>query len=282
MTIPTYKDTRQPILEHLARLESPVKMEVLIRAIAQHFKLTPEEMVERTDSGRKKFAGRMGVAVMDLKSSGLISSPRHSYMEITQKGRESIGTTSQLGREEFHQTPSVGSAEIQTATQTEVSIPDNNDEKDDDAFHTASEIFKLYIAKNEVSPDRYLEILEKTYQTVMRHKKPSESLTATQKQITGSQRSMAISQKTTDLQTPAVPITESVKDDYIVCLDCGQRFKALKRHIWANHNMMPDAYRKKWRLPPDYPMVAPGYAKTRKEIARQFRPWERHRTDEKQ
>jgi predicted transcriptional regulator len=32
--------------------------------------------------------------------------------------------------------------------------------------------------------------------------------------------------------------------------------------------MTPEEYRAKWGLPPDYPMVAPNYAKRRSELAK--------------
>jgi len=67
---------------------------------------------------------------------------------------------------------------------------------------------------------------------------------------------------------PAVPIKQSVKPEYIVCLDDGKKFKMLKRHLRTAYNMTPDDYRKRWGLPSDYPMVAPNYAKQRSELAK--------------
>lgn len=66
---------------------------------------------------------------------------------------------------------------------------------------------------------------------------------------------------------PAVPIRASVKPDYIVCLEDGKKLKMLKRHLMTRYQMTPDDYRAKWGLPADYPMVAPSYAATRKELA---------------
>jgi predicted transcriptional regulator len=66
---------------------------------------------------------------------------------------------------------------------------------------------------------------------------------------------------------PAVSIKKSVTDDYLVCLDDGKKFKSLKRHLSAL-GMTPDDYRAKWKLPRDYPMVAPGYASRRSELAK--------------
>lgn len=66
---------------------------------------------------------------------------------------------------------------------------------------------------------------------------------------------------------PAVPVRLSIKPDYIVCLEDGKKLKMLKRHLMAAYGLTPDAYRKKWGLPADYPMVAPNYAETRRQLA---------------
>lgn len=67
---------------------------------------------------------------------------------------------------------------------------------------------------------------------------------------------------------PAVPVRNSVKRDYIVCLDDGKKLKMLKRHLMTHYGMTPDDYRTKWGLPADYPMVAPAYAEQRRELAK--------------
>ena len=66
---------------------------------------------------------------------------------------------------------------------------------------------------------------------------------------------------------PAVSIRSSVKPDAITCLECGARLKLLKRHLSTDHNLTPDAYRRRWNLPKSYPIVAPDYAAKRKELA---------------
>jgi predicted transcriptional regulator len=69
-------------------------------------------------------------------------------------------------------------------------------------------------------------------------------------------------------QQPAVPIKKSIQPDYIVCLEDGRTFKSLKRHLRAKYNLSPEQYRAKWGLSPDYPMVAPNYAKARSDLAK--------------
>ena len=67
---------------------------------------------------------------------------------------------------------------------------------------------------------------------------------------------------------PAVPIGKSISDDYIICLEDGRKFKSLKRHLRTHYNLTPEQYRAKWQLPADYPMVAPGYAEKRSQMAK--------------
>ena len=71
-------------------------------------------------------------------------------------------------------------------------------------------------------------------------------------------------------QEPAVSVRASIKPDYIVCLEDGKKLKMLKRHLMTHYDMTPDDYRRKWNLPADYPMVAPNYAKQRRELAKKI------------
>ena len=71
-------------------------------------------------------------------------------------------------------------------------------------------------------------------------------------------------------QTPAVSIRASVKPDYIVCLEDAKKLKMLKRHLMTHYQMTPADYRAKWKLPADYPMVAPNYAEQRRTLAHQI------------
>jgi predicted transcriptional regulator len=70
--------------------------------------------------------------------------------------------------------------------------------------------------------------------------------------------------------TPAVPIRRSVTDDHIVCLEDGKKLKMLKRHLMTDHGLTPEAYRARWGLRPDYPMVAPNYSAQRQTHAKQI------------
>jgi predicted transcriptional regulator len=69
---------------------------------------------------------------------------------------------------------------------------------------------------------------------------------------------------------PAVSVKKSVHPDYIVCLEDGKKLKMLKRHLKTAYDMTPEEYRERWGLPPDYPMVAPNYARQRSRLAKEI------------
>lgn len=71
-------------------------------------------------------------------------------------------------------------------------------------------------------------------------------------------------------QEPAVNPKRSVFPDYIISLEDGQKFQALKRPLMVRHGLTPEQYRLKWGLPADYPMVAPNYAATRSALAKKM------------
>ena len=69
---------------------------------------------------------------------------------------------------------------------------------------------------------------------------------------------------------PAVPIRKSVTPEFLICLEDGKKLKMLKRHLKTAYNMSPEAYRERWNLSPDYPMVAPNYARQRSQLAKEI------------
>lgn len=71
-------------------------------------------------------------------------------------------------------------------------------------------------------------------------------------------------------KAPAVSVKKSISADYIICLEDGLKFKSLKRHLRTKYGMSPEEYREKWKLPADYPMVAPAYAEARSNLAKKM------------
>ena len=78
-----------------------------------------------------------------------------------------------------------------------------------------------------------------------------------------------IAQPQIEVKKPAVPIRRSITPEFLICLDDGKRFKSLRRHL-AGLGLTPEQYREKWKLPSDYPMVAPNYAAQRSALAKQI------------
>ncbi len=114
----------------------------------------------------------------------------------------------------------------------------------------AADIVSAYVSHNELQAERLPELIESVYASV-------EGLANTDLDIEIGPR-----------PEPAVPIADSLTDDYLICLEDGQQFQSLKRHLRVKYNMTPEAYREKWGLPRDYPMVAPNYAKRRSALAK--------------
>lgn len=66
---------------------------------------------------------------------------------------------------------------------------------------------------------------------------------------------------------PAISVRRSVTNDKLFSLIDGKPYSSLKRHLRTN-GLTPDEYRARYKLPADYPMVAPGYSARRSEMAK--------------
>jgi predicted transcriptional regulator len=77
-------------------------------------------------------------------------------------------------------------------------------------------------------------------------------------------------EKPAEAPVPAVPVKKSVRPDFLVCLEDGEKVRMLKRHLAARHGLTPDEYRRRWGLAKDYPMVPPAYAAQRSAMAKRI------------
>jgi predicted transcriptional regulator len=73
-----------------------------------------------------------------------------------------------------------------------------------------------------------------------------------------------------EVLTPAVSVRQSVRHDYVVCLECGYRGKTLRRHMSSRHGLNRDEYLRRWGLQPDHPLTAPAYSEHRSTLAKQL------------
>ncbi len=112
-----------------------------------------------------------------------------------------------------------------------------------------ADIVSAYVANNALAGDKIPELINSVYGALSRVS------------------SQAVEPEQVELK-PAVPVKKSVMPDYIICLEDGQKFKSLKRHLRTHYDMSPEEYRTKWGLSRDYPMVAPNYAAARSDLAK--------------
>ncbi|NRP74915.1 Transcriptional regulatory protein ros [Ensifer psoraleae] len=113
-----------------------------------------------------------------------------------------------------------------------------------------SRIVSAYLSRNVIPAGDLRLLIQQTYDSLNGTAPPAKAEPAAEE------------------QRPAVPVKKSVTDDFIICLEDGKKFKSLRRHLMASYGLTPEQYREKWKLPADYPMTAPNYARQRSELAR--------------
>jgi len=140
------------------------------------------------------------------------------------------------------------SSEVEIEKQIEA-IVESNATSGEDLVQCTSQIVAACAQSTSLSPDDLLSLISKVHQKLYElrhHHEPQSEL------------------------RPAVPIEDSVTDNYIICLEDGKQFKMLKKHLMSIYGLTPQEYRRKWGLPADYPMTAPSYAKRRQELAKEI------------
>ncbi|MDP4004993.1 MucR family transcriptional regulator [Methylobacterium sp. NEAU K] len=64
-------------------------------------------------------------------------------------------------------------------------------------------------------------------------------------------------------------IRASIRPDTLMSFEDGKLYKALRRHLTLR-GLTPEAYKAKWGLPIDYPLVAATYSARRSKISREI------------
>ena len=72
---------------------------------------------------------------------------------------------------------------------------------------------------------------------------------------------------------PAAPMTQkpqdSIKQDRVICLECGQEFKQLSHTHLKRHDLTPKEYRKKHGFPAKQPLTAKSVSERRRKRAKE-------------
>lgn len=119
----------------------------------------------------------------------------------------------------------------------------------DNLLHLTTQIVAAHVSKNDVGVSDLSALIRNVFSTLS---------------------TLGETPAVVDRPQPAIAVKKSVTPDYIICLEDGKKLKMLKRHLKTAYDMSPEAYREKWGLPADYPMVAPNYARHRSSLAKKI------------
>jgi predicted transcriptional regulator len=122
----------------------------------------------------------------------------------------------------------------------------------EELIEIAAEVVSAYVSNNPLPASELPQLIRSVYGAL-------SGLTGT-----------ALPETKEEKLVPAVNPKKSVFDDHIICLEDGKKFKSLKRHLMTHYRLTPEAYREKWSLDANYPMVAPAYARQRSALAREM------------
>ncbi|WES31306.1 MucR family transcriptional regulator [Varunaivibrio sulfuroxidans] len=133
-----------------------------------------------------------------------------------------------------------------------VTPPDGSAEALNDIVRLTADIVAAYVGQNQVPAAQIPDVIKTVHTTLT------------------SVCQLQLQPQVQEQQKPAVPVRRSITPDFIICLEDGKKLKMLKRHLRTAYGMTPEDYRAKWNLAPDYPMVAPNYAKRRSDFAKKI------------
>ncbi|MBE7200251.1 MAG: MucR family transcriptional regulator [Parafilimonas terrae] len=112
----------------------------------------------------------------------------------------------------------------------------------------AAKILSAYVTKNSVPAGSLPILLSEVHRSITALDKPAAPQ----------------AKRLTDAQ-----IRASIRPDKIISFEDGKPYKALRRHLTLR-GLTPEAYKAKWGLPVDYPLVSAAYSARRSEISREI------------
>ena len=124
--------------------------------------------------------------------------------------------------------------------------------RDGDLMLLIGDVVAAFVGNNSIAASELPELIRTVHGAFANLGQPQQSVAA------------AVTQR------PAVPPSKSITTDYIICLEDGKKLKMLKRYLRTQYGLTPEDYRRKWKLPADYPMVAPAYAERRSNFAKEI------------
>lgn len=127
------------------------------------------------------------------------------------------------------------------------------DEPNPDVTILTVQLLSAFVSKNSVPSEQLAELIKTTRAALTEDVTPSSDSSAAEE------------------FTPSVSVRRSLASpDHILSLIDGKPYKTLKRHL-ATHGLTPDEYRRRYKLPASYPMVAASYSQARRAVAQKLR-----------
>ncbi len=131
-------------------------------------------------------------------------------------------------------------------------MPDHTENYKIDLVELSCDLIASYVSNNPVPISELPNLIQSVHRALT--------------QLSGS-TAQATSQEDAIEKPTAAQIRKSVSPEGLVSFIDGKSYQTLKRHL-TTHGLDPHAYRQRYGLPADYPMVASGYAARRSELAK--------------
>ena len=113
--------------------------------------------------------------------------------------------------------------------------------------HLTTKIVQSYVRHHRLGPNQLPDLISSVHRAIGQLGQPVQS---------------------EEIRIPAVSVRRSVRQNYVVCLDCGYRGKMLRRHISTQHGLDRDEYLRRWGLRSNHPLTAPAYSERRSTLAK--------------
>jgi predicted transcriptional regulator len=144
---------------------------------------------------------------------------------------------------------------------------DTNAQFKEKILEMTTEIVVNAINRFNLHPDQVPEYLKSVYASLEElHYGPKQS----EPEPEALQSTEETSKPNLPKREPFVDPAQSVQKDYIICLEDGAQKRTLKRYLMSKFGLTPEEYIKRWNLPEDYPMTAPGYTEERSAMAKKL------------
>lgn len=113
-----------------------------------------------------------------------------------------------------------------------------------------ADIVSAYVSSNHIDADKIAELIQSVHASL----------------VAVSSAEQVEDEEIFEKATPA-QIRKSITPDYLISFEDGRKYKSMRRSL-SLRGLTPEAYREKWGLPKDYPMVSPNYAAARSALAK--------------